>query len=84
MLNIQYILTPVKGPQHIAAVEMKSMWLTKKEAIAFFQGLAHALTLGNLCKVSMCVSNVGNVNQLPKWYVNGNGKLWADDFGVTI
>lgn len=80
-MKIDYILTFDKGRQSFGVCEVDTVFPTKDSAVYYFKGLT-ANSKRHLIKVSMCVQTNSPVN-LPKWYMDANGKLWSDDLGTV-
>lgn len=80
-MKINYILTFDKGQQTFGECEIDPVFPTKESAIYYFKGLT-SLNKRHLLKVSMCMNTI-NLNAIPKWFMDSNGKLWSDDLGTV-
>jgi len=81
MKNTEFIFTFDKREQEIFTISMIPL-KSKERMIGFCLGIANGLLDDpddKLIKVSMCVTGLKSVSSLPSWYLNCDGKLWADD-----
>lgn len=80
-MKFNYILTFDTTPQEFGNGEINPFFTTKEAAVAYFKGMT-ASAKSPLIKVSIC-ADTDNPRKLPTWFMEANGKLWADDLGTA-
>jgi len=80
-MKFNYILTFDTTPQEFGNGEITPFFPSTSVAVAYFKGMT-ASAKSPLIKVSLC-ADTGNPRKLPAWFIEANGKLWANDLGTA-